>query len=123
MNTHISYETAKALKSFCPELPEPMEGNPKAYYGKDLLCYAHDEKDTSAHKYTFDGFAYQLHDLLSKPFCEALADKLPQFKKSMGWGVHYELSEEYFNGGLPAVEACLMKMIGGKITWRRCVSI
>ena len=121
MNTHISYETAKALKSFCPELPEPMEGNPKAYYGKDLLCYAHDEKDTSAHKYTFDGFAYQLHDLLSKPFCEALAKKNPKhdfFEGDEPCDIPYDISvvlmERYYEGGLPAVEACLMEMIGGK---------
>ena len=110
--THISYKCAKALKEFLGEsAPEPMGDNPLAYYGKDLMHYVPAEKDTEMHRQIFNGFAYQLHDLLSKPFCEAFSDKT----EDMGvWEVSESINHFYFNGGLPAVEAELFKMMEGK---------
>ena len=110
--THISYQTAKALIEFCPELPEPME---HSYISPEGVVYITIAPSSS------DRPCYYLHDLLSKPFCEAFvtAGKLKQ-------GISEDLAETtlqdwpevigkiYFDDGLPAVEACLMKMIGGK---------
>ena len=105
--THISYQTAKALIEFCPELPEPM--------GHDKYQDEYENPDTGRRElYPM----YELCDLLSRPFCEA-------FEKAYEKAEHenspfdpvelaHEMTRLYFNGGLPAVEDCLMKMIGGK---------
>ena len=116
--THISYQTAKALKEFCPKLPEPMD---KAYWSNDgnaLLRTAPFSYDT---KLGMGYPAFQLHDLLSKPFCEAFVksgrikfgfDEDEVTDLIADWST--EIAYAYWNGGLPAVEACLMEMIGGK---------
>ena len=118
--THISYETAKALNKFLGDsAPAPME-----------LEWFYDLSDKSVYydpyndPYNADpGIepAYKLHDLLSKPFCEAIANKLPPIKVhtdcEIGWNsvccddVYLNLSGSYKNGGLPAVEQELLRMI------------
>ena len=112
--THITYKTAKALNELLgSSAPEPMEDNPLAYYGEDLMHYVPAEKETEMHRQIFNGFAYQLHDLLSKPFCEALAKRCRVYGE--GAIIHmYDFSKAYYAGGLPAVEAELMKMMEGK---------
>ena len=106
--THISYKTAKALKEFCPDLPEPI----------------------SEEWYTFSGTivnnpfrgkppAYQLHDLLSKPFCKAFFEKMSRRMKSIHhekepWMLQSDLASEYYNGGLPAVEKALLELMEEK---------
>ena len=120
--THITYATAKALKEFCPELPEAMEDHPLAYYGKDLLHYVPAEKETEMHKQIFSGFAYQLHDILSREFCEAFGKvcvrKTATYEEELYemWWEDYSvrLHGKYMDGGLPAVEAELMRMMAGK---------
>lgn len=112
--THITYKTAKMLKEFLGEsAPEPMNGK----------CYGHDGKIF----HTLAGYphtlfpTYQLHDLLSKPFCEAMikAGKEKQgISEDMATDVLADWSTEigyaYFNGGLPAVEKALMEMMEAK---------
>jgi len=112
--THTSYEFSKRLKAFLGEgAVEPMEDE---YYDATKQIARVSGRIKHEHHYP----AYQLHDLLSKPFCEAFRDKVflsdsVRFKdlwtsREMG----QILAMHYFDGGLPAVEACLMKMIGGK---------
>ena len=114
--THIGYQTAKALKEFCPELPEPMDKHTSCWYqtGDKTKLYA---------RITFKNdpspiFAFQLHDLLSKPFCHAIMSKTKKYRlydsDVVAAQMGSELFQAYYTGGLPAVEACLMKMIGGK---------
>ncbi len=116
MTTHISYKTAKALKAFMGEsAPEPMC---RSYYAKShsngWLIY--DDGDYG----TGSVFAYQLHDLLSRPFCEVFREKvlLKDSRKFNDVWTPRELGQilvmHYHDGGLPAVEAELMKMMGGK---------
>lgn len=105
--THTSYEVSKRLKEFLGEsAPKPMSQS-----------YSYDKGGHKTYpKYT----RYQLHDLLSKPFCEAFRDKVflsdsVRFKdlwtsREMG----QILAMHYFDGGLPAVEKALMKMMEGK---------
>ena len=119
--THISYKCAKALKEFLGEsAPEPMGDNPLAYYGKDLMHYVPAEKDTEMHRQIFNGFAYQLHDLLSKPFCEAMARRINEYRndeKVLAVQARCDceiLAQKFYLGGLLAVEAELMKMMEGK---------
>jgi hypothetical protein len=94
--THITYATAKLLKEFLGiSCPCPLDDND--WYGRDVEGEA---------QYP----SFQLHDLLSKPFFEAMEAKL---------GVKYngELSMlgcRYFDGGLPAVESALVEMMEGK---------
>lgn len=74
--THISYETAKRVKEFLEEsAPEPVDckyyreykDNEGQIYGPSLTL----ETDR-LYKETP---AYQLHDLLSRAFCEAMATR------------------------------------------------
>ena len=116
MNTHISYKTSKALKEFCPELPEPMDGS---YQGIHCVFTKFQHEKTDIIKRFRLVPAYQLHDLLSRPFCEALASTLykrygQEHVTASAEGHFQNLAMEWWSGGLPAVEACLMKMIGGK---------
>ena len=115
--THITYETAKRLKEFCPELPEPMgEDGFKLRWSKykdrkpNLVIFKLDEEEQC--------WAYQLHDILSKPFCEVLGKgKKINDKKNFGTKraeIADLLMREYFHGGLPAVEAELIRMMEGK---------
>ena len=116
--THISYKTAKALKEFLGEsAPKPI----KDYLGAIHLYDPECESDGILQGVSVgddDYPAYQLHDLLSKPFCEAMAKNL---KKPLGMycetdgagniskNLHFMY---YWHNGLPAVEKELMRMMG-----------
>ena len=111
--THITYETAKRLREFCPELPEPMEGG---FWMVDETGRMHELGDTRAgiwrtvHK-------YKLHDLLPKCFCDRFAEaKCLKEGKPIHWtDVSARLYQAYIcSGGLPAVEAELMRMMEGR---------
>lgn len=113
--THISYEVSKRLKEFLGEgAPEPM-GN-EIY---DIGTHQIEGADVSPNRTHFP--AYQLHDLLSKPFCEAFAGKNPKHelfegtsKRDMPCHVSVVINERYFEGGLLAVERALMEMMEEK---------
>ena len=111
--THISYKLSKALKEFLgKDAPEPM----------DDLDYYTVAFDTPEHEKFGDKIpCYALHDLLSKPFCEAFV-KVGKVKFGFDedevtdyiadWST--EMSYAYWNGGLSAVEVELFKMMEGK---------
>ena len=110
--THITHKTAKALKEFLGKsAPEPMK-----------LKWYHPGGTLSKYEPTnFDGIpAYQLHDLLSKPFCEAFIKE--RFARGLNceaaaWeltGYLERMINWYYNGGLPAVEKALCEMMEGK---------
>lgn len=117
--THISYKVSKMLKEFLGEsAPEPTD---TAYwvthqYTRDIFM-AH--KNDGA-QVDYIAPAYQLHDLLSKPFCEAMAKTKCMTLFADGscpwsWGSYYDrLSMENKDGGLPAVEKALCEMMEAK---------
>jgi hypothetical protein len=101
--TCISYEAAARIKEFLGEsAPGPMDWDSCSSeildgYGR-FLRY-----DTT----------YQLHDLLSKPFCETFTEKW----KGKGWEgatLSQLILRQYYHSGLPAVELALLEMIGPK---------
>ena len=106
MTTHISYETARKLKDFLKEsAPEPM----------DIMYVSRTYQPFASY------YAYQLHDLLSKPFCEAFVkagkvkfgfdeDEVTDFIAD--WST--EIAYAFWNGGLPAVEKTLCEMMESK---------
>ena len=97
--THISYKTAKALKDFLQEsAPEPIDG----IYIKVGVC-------SNGPSYP----RYALHDLLSKPFCEAFEAKV-EWRWPASLPIYEKLCDEYYESGLPAVEAELMRMMGNE---------
>jgi hypothetical protein len=129
MTTHtISYNTAKRLKEFLGEFaPEPMVN--KSYDSRGIF--------DSAVKFPPNYPAYQLHDLMSKPFAEAMAyrrDKMvcvpgktqgKKFIKEVAEVIAHDLLNKYYDGGLPAVESALMEMMEqedrpdtGKVVWK-----
>lgn len=63
-------------------------------------------------------WSYQLHDLLSKPFCEAFAKNLDEDNWPIAKDDPEEVSKriwaEYYDGGLPAVEKALCEMMEAK---------
>lgn len=113
INTHISYKTAKALKEFLGDkAPEPMDTT--LAYCDGCMELIVSNIPVCPHCASFGGYpAYQLHDLLSKPFCEAMSLKI-YGKNIWDLKVFRELSNRYFSGGLPAVEKELLKMMEGK---------
>ena len=111
MTTHISYETAKRLKEFCPELPEPMADGPQYHAEPEF-------KTTKAAP------MWQLHDLLSEPFCQEFCRSWVAWDRTIGlkanalplWEFFYFIiSNANRKGGLPAVERLLLDLMkGGK---------
>lgn len=120
--THTSYKVSKALKEFLgKDAPAPMnkylfwekvkgERRPMLVNLEDRDY--HDDRDVVFYP------AYQLHDLLSKPFCKAMAKNL---KKPLGMYCETDGASNisknlhfvyYWHNGLPAVEAELMRMMG-----------
>ena len=116
---HTCYEVSKRLKEFLGEsAPEPIEDNKCAYYGKDLMCYVPEESKTERHRYTFDGYAYRLEDLLSKPFITAMEKKMysPEVLED-GYDEmeHYhQILNAWVDGGMEAVEKALLEMMEAK---------
>lgn len=110
---HTSYKVSKMLKEFLGEsAPEPMDG-----------------ADWVSHQYTRDVFmaykdaiqvdrlapVYQLHDLLSKPFCGYFAEKIAPIKlESSHETLSMILWGKYYHGGMEAVEKALTEMMEGK---------
>jgi len=122
MTTHITYKTAKALKDFLKEsAPEPMAGEKYVFrpHFKNPLISTGAVDENEWRKSTP---AYQLHDLLSKPFCKAMAKKIkrPKISKDEYYVSPWDIAirdmivDKYYQGGLPAVEAELMKMMEAK---------
>jgi hypothetical protein len=114
--THITYETAKRLKEFLGEsAPEPMGVKEKCARWWGPHGFFND------YRIKGDVPAYQLHDLLSKPFCEAFVkagakkfgfdeDEVTDFIAD--WST--EMAYAYWNGGMEAVERDLIKMMEAK---------
>lgn len=106
--THTSYELSKRLKEFMGDsAPEPMAGEIYVIrWARPIIEPAEkfpNEKGVLP--------AYQLHDLLSPAFCEAMAIKCKIFGPK--WCAS-ELGYAYYNGGLSDVEKVLMDMMEGK---------
>lgn len=64
-------------------------------------------------KIRYVGPAYQLHDLLDKPFTLAFSARIGK-TRSYAIDLYKELAMEYFNSGLPAVEKRLCEIMGVK---------
>lgn len=118
--THITYETAKMLKAFLGDkAPEPMKGEMGTIWIYDPEC-PDDGILQGVSLSAGDYPAYQLHDLLSKPFCEAFIKE--RFARglnsqSAAWEIVTYLEmvvNSYYSGGLPAVEKSLTEMMEGK---------
>jgi hypothetical protein len=117
--THTCFDVSKKLKEFLGEsAPAPMDGI-HAYYCKG--CGTHGSyripktEMACCHDNNYNIPSYSLHDLLSKPFCEAFGKNLdgddwpmakddPELISKRFWA-------EYFDGGLSAVERALMEMM------------
>lgn len=112
MTTHISYECAKRLKEFLGEsAPEPKSPMVWAPGGKRYTLQDGHEWDWRNSEYASP--AYQLHDLLSKPFINAFGIN-KNWDKNTSWVFQRKLNAKYYDGGLPAVEKALMEMMEGK---------
>ena len=119
--THTSYKLSKALKEFLGEsAPEPIKGELGQIWVYDPEC-PEDGILQGVSMSAGDYPAYALHDLLSKPFAEAFVkvgkvkfgfdeDEVTDFIAD--WST--EIAYVYWNGGLPAIEAELFKMMEGK---------
>jgi hypothetical protein len=102
--THITFATAKLLHEFLGEsAPEPMIDD---WYALEPL----DQREPCR--------KYMLHDLLSKPFYEAMAGKY--FPRGFALRVqrvdhiYKTICQSYWSCSLPAVEAALVEMMEGK---------
>jgi len=98
MTTHISYKCAKALKEFLGDsAPVPLD--------HEAMHFDHGN----------GGWPYQLHDLLSKPFCKVMAKKAEGYTGVSSFYADWEMSNRlsylYFTAGLPAVEKELMALM------------
>ena len=110
---HTCYEVSKRLKEFlgddCPS-PEDM-----AYWWENNS----DKSNCGVHKFPNAlnrvGFtlypAYRLEDLLSKPFFEAMENRIGNKDQN---GELSMLACHYFDGGIEAVEKALCEMMEGK---------
>ena len=118
---YTTYEFSKRIKAFLGDkAPEPMKGEMGTIWIYDPECLDDgilQGVSLSAGDYP----AYQLHDLLSKPFCEAVAeitdknDPDEKHRKKIGRVIiAQELFAEYYKGGLPAVEEALVQMLKGE---------
>ena len=120
MNT-LSYETSVKLAKFLGRnVPKPID--------EKWWCYiSYPEKgikqtDVSDWR---DGMlwgrkiipAYTLEDILSQPFCAAMAKKHPHARyfdgkcEDLPWEINLYLNEAYYNNGFLSVEKELLKII------------
>lgn len=114
---HTSYEVSKRLKEFLSEAAvEPM-GNTywvRHYYAQMVVgewsepILVTNGKTIVAKECSP---AYRLEDLLSRPFCNAMADKLCPCDAEQ---VCDKIYSAHKNGGLPAVQSALMEMMNEK---------
>lgn len=116
MNPHISYKISKNLKEFLGDnAPVPLNNSVRwmdtQFLKKSSPYLLRDGNSKNGYN------AYQLHDLLSKPFCEAMTGKglgKRHFPFMSWYGVSKELYLKYIEGGMPAVESELERMMGIK---------
>jgi len=113
---HTCYTTSIALKKFLHNsCPEPLD---KCYWINEHGDIRSVYKEEVQEWYIP---IFCLHDLLSKPFCEAFVkvgakkfgfdeDEITDFVAD--WST--DMAYAYWNGGLEAVEAALMKMMDGE---------
>jgi hypothetical protein len=99
----LSYELSKKLKEFLgPTFPIPIHGDWWGRVGETPVLVGF------ASEYP----AYTLEDLLSKPFCYEI------WRRGMVYRVPYKISEiineAYYEGGIPAVEAELLRLMSSK---------
>src|SRR3990167_7107423 len=72
-DTHVNYAPAKALKEVLGNTqPIPLEGVFEQYGKTGKIREGFDWMGEGSKAHTRH-YAYQLHDLLSRPFCEAMA--------------------------------------------------
>ena len=105
--THTTYATSKAIKEFLgKEAPVPLRPR---YFRKNGSYSKYDNNN-------MDGIpSYELHDLLSRPFCTAVAWR--RSKKNHDWhanGISEILWGNFYEGGMEAVERTLMEIMEGK---------
>ena len=107
----ITYATSKALTKFLGDsAPEPMSN--------DWWCCFHENGYTpNLYKDEKSNIpAYQLHDLLSRPFLQAFTAKRKDMQNSaiILWPevTGGYLCKQYYDGGMEAVEKCLIQMMG-----------
>ena len=113
--THTSYKVSKRLKEFLGDsAPEPMEPG----WWVVTTDGGHTWPDIHTCHEKTDPPAYQLHDLLSKPFTKAMAKKIcPKMDKDGFfdiedyWDIALIILREYQSGNISAVEAALMEMM------------
>jgi hypothetical protein len=112
---HTCYTTSIALKKFLHNsCPEPLD---KCYWINEHGDIRSVYKEEVQEWYIP---IFCLHDLLSKPFCEAFIRE--RFARRLNYeAAAWELSgylermiNEYYNGGLPAVEKALLEMMEAK---------
>jgi len=108
--TYTSYALSKALREFLKEsAPEPMQNADSSYC---VSCKKCNNGANCKNKKNRVRPIYSLHDLLSRPFVEAMAKKrynsdhyhFPEIYRAT-------ISDAYYNGSLPAVETALMEMM------------
>ena len=120
----LSYEVCKRLKEFLGEdAPEPIDSELWTHVPPKISSSDNCLKSMREHPYLTP--VYKLHDILSKPFCEALAKKCdiekvyPKAFTQCPWKevlIRNILCSEYYDGGYPAVEKELMQMMEEKRT-------
>lgn len=113
MSTHISYKVANKLKEFLGEsAPNPISN----YWWTLKNGYR-----VALYKACAGYPAYQLHDLLSEPFCDAMLKegiRTQHLSQSEYDEIKQDwpstIAEIYFNGGLPDIEKALEQMMEAK---------
>lgn len=100
-----SYKASKALNEFLGEsAPEPII---PAYYYESKKGFG----ISATREYSGSPAAYQLHDLVRYPFCEAISIKV---KNKIPGEISKEIWKAYWLGGMEAVEKALTEMMEGK---------
>jgi hypothetical protein len=117
---HTCYEVSKRLKEFLgKDAPEPItpiwwDAHPPAVQrviGPAVDGYADNSNWRDLMREHNMPPAYQLHDLLSKPFFEAMENRMGNKDQN---GSLSMLACHYFDGGMEAVEKALCEMMEGK---------
>ena len=122
---HTNYELSKALKAFMGESAKhpcdnrwwiesqaKPDGEPFLFQDDDELVY----RKTGIVCYP----AYSLEDILSRPFCKAMAKNHPHRKaldkydrgEDLAWDTAYFLHGVFYNKGFKGVELALKSLIG-----------
>jgi hypothetical protein len=103
---HTCYTTSIALKKFLHNsCPEPLD---KCYWINEHGDIRSVYKEEVQEWYIP---IFCLHDLLSKPFCEAMENRIGNKDQN---GELSMLACHYFDGGIEAVEKALCEMMEGK---------